>query len=37
MKFLFDFLFSFFISFINDCNNTTHLEVHIGTDQKKQN
>ena len=36
MKFLFDFLFTVFISFDN-CINTTPLEVNIGTDQKKQN
>ena len=35
MKFLFDFLFTFFISFENKCNNTTALEVNIDTDQKK--
>ena len=36
MKFLFYFLFTFFISFENNCNNTTPLEVNIDTDQKKQ-
>ena len=36
MKFLFDFLFTFFISFENNCNNTTPLEVNIDTDQKKK-
>ena len=36
MNFWFDFLFTFFISFENNCNITTPLEVNIGTDQKKQ-
>ena len=35
MKFLFDFLKILFISFENNCNNTTPLQVNIGTDQKK--
>ena len=34
MKFLFGFLFTFFISFENNCNNRTRLEVNIVTDQK---
>ena len=36
MKLLFDFLFTFLISFENDRNNTTPLEVNIDPDQKKQ-
>ena len=36
MKSLFDFLFTFFISFENNCNNTTPLEANIDTDEKKK-